>query len=1245
MADSFCPVARKAPTRYSIRDATLFAGLLIAVLVLFQLPAFAQVGTSSLGGTVYDSSGAVVPNAEVVLKNEATGVTRSVTSNSVGFFNFVSLVPGTYTVTISMQGFASWEQRDIVLNAYESRTLPNIALKVGAAATTVEVVASAEALAPVNTGESRMTLNQNMVSQLMIQGRNAAELIKILPGMAIIGASSMLDQTQYSSLTTQTNNGVVGRYAASGTQPYGGLQLTIDGGVIVDTGNMGTQVANINQDQTAELTVRNSSFDAEYAHGPVTVNAASRSGGSAFHGELYTYARGATFNSEDSYLKNQNVSKPNDHYWYPGFTIGGPVLFPHSDFNKNRDKLFFFGGFEYMLQHPVGSLYNLVVPTAAMRNGDFSAASLAPFQGHGWPSADIPCDPANSGQWWWGNFCGGAGITGGDVSSYIDPNGLAYMNTFPEPNADPADTGGYNYRYLDQSPVNRWEMKVRGDYNVTENTRLYVSYNRQAEKDLNVFGVWWWPNGTLPYPSNFPAQQLSYLWSASVTHVFSPSLTNETTFNYTSFINPLKFANPAAVEPTSVGMNIQLPFDTGTAPMIPNTLSWAAGGSVPMYFAPAFSGAWQNGAFGALKRVPSLADNLAWVKGSHTMKFGFYWARWGNQQTEGTWDSNSGFPQGRYEFDNWAWGTTGNPIADMLIGHPVNFAQTSADPVHTAWYTEMAFYAQDQWKASRRLTLNFGLRFDHEGQWFPVDEPGLLVWDPSTCTSTGTGPGCQGAELPGFTWNARNSSIPISGFKSASLVPDPRVGVAYDLFGNGKTVIRGGFGMYRYQLAYNSTISGVADGPMGIQAFQTTCNLLSWDQISDPACLPATPAGTLPAASGSIAMTALQKDDDRTPYTQNWNVMIDLRGPWNSLFEIGYAGSRSRNLLLGGNGGNNVDRIPLGAFFQPDPVTGDLYCQPPFVTTGCTGSGIPGDATVNFKPYYYSKIQVNTHGSYANYNALQMSWQKQTGRATFMFNYTWSKTMGIRDGQTDNGTGANGTIINPFNLESNYGVLGYDRTHIFNAAYVIRLPDAIKGDTVGEKIGKGFLNGWQISGITQIQSGAPIQPSTNGTLNAVYPGGWSTNAILGTDSDSGAKLVPVLTCDPRKGLSSGQYFNPACFAPPTTQGQFGNIIWPYIKGPRYFDSDLGIYKNFKITERQSLQFRVQAFNFLNHPLPDFTLRGEDLQLSFDCGSSSLCTPSALDPTLSMTNVNTSTTGKPLYTRGRRVLEFALKYTF
>ena len=276
-----------------------------------------------------------------------------------------------------------------------------------------------------------------------------------------------------------------------------------------------------------------------------------------------------------------------------------------------------------------------------------------------------------------------------------------------------------------------------------------------------------------------------------------------------------------------------------------------------------------------------------------------------------------------------------------------------------------------------------------------------------------------------------------------------------------------------------------------------------------------------------------------------------------------------------------------------------------------------------------------SHGGYSNYNAIIATWQKQTGRTTFTVNYTFSKVLGTRDGQSFNGNSAGSTEY-AFNLDSNYGVLAYDRSHIFNAAYVINLPSPVHGNPFFA----GVVNGWELSGITQWQSGPPLQANTganvNAALNASYgnvaAGPVSAQTYLGTSS---TPLIPVLTCDPRKGLSSGQYFNPGCFAPPTP-GQVGNIIWPYVKGPALFNSDLSLYKNFSIKEKQKVQLRFEAFNFLNHPLPEFNaINNSDVQLRFSDGAGNL----------SQTNQNQLTNGKPLYTVNRRVIEFAVRYTF
>jgi hypothetical protein len=352
-----------------------------------------------------------------------------------------------------------------------------------------------------------------------------------------------------------------------------------------------------------------------------------------------------------------------------------------------------------------------------------------------------------------------------------------------------------------------------------------------------------------------------------------------------------------------------------------------------------------------------------------------------------------------------------------------------------------------------------------------------------------------------------------------------------------------------------------------------------------------------------------------------YNFTISQRAPWRSVAEVQYSGSASRDQILDG-ALSDQDLIPLGAFFRTDPITGTVVS--------------PYSSSFNGNDYYpfhnYTGIQLFSHGGYTNYNAFITTWQKQTGRTTFTTNYTFSKVMGTRDGQTFNGNSAGNTNW-PYALGPNYGTLAYDHTHIFNAAYVFNLPSPIHGN----KFAGGVVNGWEFSGITQLQSGPPLQPNTGGDLNVQYGsnanGATSAQTYLGTTS---MPLLPVLTCDPRKGLSSGQYFNPNCFAPPQP-GQVGAVIWPYIKGPALFNSDLSLYKNFKIREKQKIQLRFEAFNFLNHPLPEFNATGSsaDDTLRFTNSTGALTT----------TNQNADTTGKPLFTVNRRVIEFAVRYMF
>jgi len=529
--------------------------------------------------------------------------------------------------------------------------------------------------------------------------------------------------------------------------------------------------------------------------------------------------------------------------------------------------------------------------------------------------------------------------------------------------------------------------------------------------------------------------------------------------------------------------------------------------------------------------------------------------------------------------------------------------------VYDLKYSQYSLYAQDQWKALRRLTLTYGVRLDHMGQWYPTSGQGLAVWDPASYNNTpAAGP------WTGLLWHGMDGKIPMSGFPSKLFFPEPRFGFAYDLSGNGRTVIRGGFGVYRYQLSYNSAATpGIYDEAAGIPSY----NILNPPNLGWNFAQYGLPS-SVPGIGTDIG--AMQEGDSRTPYTESYNVILSQRTPWHGTAEFQYSGNRSRDLLLSGNGFNipflgNLNKTAPGAYFLPDPVTGAI-----------NDPALGGVPSQDYRSYRnYQTILLVSHGSYQNYNAFIATWNKQSGPATFMVNYTFSKVLGIRDGESDNGAG-NGPAMDPWNLQDNYGVLSYDHTQIFNASYVVNLPKPIR---TGLLLG-GLLNGWIVSGITQLQSGAPIQPNTNGNLNLSTSGGLNSLMWLGTDSEN---LLPVLTCDPSKNLKPGQYFNPNCFAL-GPQGTNGPTVWPYIKGPAFFNSDLSIYKTFRFKEKHQIEFRLSAFNFLNHPNKQFNVGGiADQMLSFAA------------PAAGTTNSNLLTTGYPRYTTGYRVGLISLKYRF
>jgi len=1264
------------------RSSKWTAAWLVAIAAMvFSSVGLSQQLTGTLSGTAYDQSGAVVAKANVVLKNELSGDVRTATTEADGHFVITAVQPGSYSVEISAPGFASWQENNIVMNTGDSRDVPNIKLNVGGNSAQVTVISGGDAVVPTDTAEISTSLNQEVINDFPLQGRDAGELLKIMPGMALNVGSG---QGTNFDRVVGSNNGPVGAYSSNGTQPYGALAYMLDGANLVDPGNFGTQIANINQDMVASIKVLTSNYSAEYAKGPAIFQAFSKSGGQQFHGEGYFYTHNETLNSVDAYTKSQGATAIASatkaaSYYYMGGNVGGPVILPHFlHYNQNHDKLFFWGGYEYMKQQPAGSVINYNVPNAAQLGGDFSNGGIPAAALTTWPKF---YDPLTQ------NVPAGGSATSFPTAD-IDPNILGILKLYPAPNETPAVGNGYqNYNYVNTSPQNRWEATGKVDYALSDNDKITGSYSYQKENDLAPISIWWATPNTLPYPSPGASKTVTYIILTNYTHVFNATTTNEFVFTWSHFVNPYSLSNPSKVSRSTVGFHAPGLFGNPTTQMpniMPDYCCSEQMASFNYYPLP-------GGSFGGIKQVPAFYDNFTKVVATHTLKGGFYWDSSHNNQ-----NSNSPL-NGTYNLQTYGSNSTTNLVADTMLGNINSYQQQNTLVNANTQYHQWSIYAQDQWKAARSLTISYGLRFDHVGQWYGYPN-GMQVWDPNSYVN-----GPNAPANTGLLWHAIDSKIPLSGFKSPLFYLAPRLGFAYDIFGTGKTVFRGGWATYRYQATSETASAG--NGPAGSFGYATPTVFNGYAGISgfNP------PSSVNQNGNGTYnTVDAMQQGDDRAPFTNNWNATISQALPWRSVLEAAYIGNRSGNEYMDGSNSNiyNINNVRPGGLFGIDPNPSSPsygnYVSPS--APGCSTPGpkynpandslacaanrgiyTPSANSNDFRPLQqYGNFYLLTHLPFQKYNALQVSFQKQSGPVTFVTNYTFSKVLGIRDGGSNNGP-QNGSGVDPFVIRNNYGPLGYDHTNILNFTYNWALPTFIHSDAAGMKILGGAVNGWKISGYTAFQSGAPYQPTQSANMNSSFASGLTVPTVAHPDlPDNSIKLpvtlangdpliatsinpstwfgsnaynsvIPALTCNPLKGLhkvatedgTQGMRFNPACFTTPA-YGQQGPTILPYMRLPNYWDSDLGIYKSFHVTENQRLEIRASATNWLNHPLGQFGLAGNsDNSLNFQQTTAATCTGCAGLNVVSqaLTNQNTLTTGAPAFKAGSRFVTLAAKYYF
>ena len=1114
----------------------------VCVTLLLGGGAAAQTVTGTISGSVVDTSGQVIAGATVKLINERTGETRTASTVENGGFTFPALQPGQYTIKVEHKGFRGVERKGNILPSSEHLSVGNLELSVGEISETVTTVAEGTSV-QTESSEHTALLTSKQLEMVAIRGRDVVSMLRILPGVSQNVDTEFLG----GNFGTSTPNIQGNRATWSSVQ--------VDGLTGNDLGSPNTFSSPINLDAIGEVKVLLNNYQAEYGrNGGSGVNIVTKSGSRAFHGSGYWYKRHEQWNANDFFNNRNNVTKPLYRFSTLGFTVGGPVYIPKT-FNTNKEKLFFFYSLEDSRVKNFQPVRQVTTPTDLERRGDFSqsrtaAGALILIKD---PSNTNPCTASNTAGCFKDNII---------PTARISKNGQALLNIFPLPNQlNTAITLG-NFNYQVQEVINQPRRQ----------NLLRVDWRPNAKDAISVRGSTWWADSL-----GYAVAAGSANWGLVQQHYTFTN--NEVALNYTRIITPAlinEFTTGVhhSVEKGPPGSDAELQRVVRENRGL-GTLGQFFPANNPLHIIPqisSFGGVLNPALITYDGRFPlrgadtiiNFTDNLSYVRGGHNFKAGFFAERLRNYEGE------QGTYGGSFDFSV----DTNNPLnsgyayANALLGNFRSYTESNTRPSNEGRKTSLAWFIQDNWRVSRRLTLDYGLRFVWYSQWsqnsgkaaaFALERysraKAPVLYLPTcakvvaSCASAdrrALNPITKevlaavfiGAVVPG-TGDPFNGSVVATdpdypkGFRDqVPVLVEPRFGFAYDFAGDGKTAIRGSFGVF------HNTVSP------GIRAFTQNAPVQFNPQLFYGNL------DTFLSSGTTIFPNNIQSFERRalSPSVYNFSLGVQRDVGFGTVVEVSYVGNLARHLQVS----RNINLVPYGSRFlsqNADPATPTSVLNDNF-----------------FRPFPgWGNITYNEFSANSNYNSLQVAANRRFIKGLqFGVAYTWSKAMDLADADGDGVA-----VYRPVRIW-NYGKAGFDQTHILVFNYVWDLPRATKL-WANPVIGAVFDN-WQVSGITTFASGLPSGITLTTSDNADITGGGDAARVVITGN-------PILS---NSQQSFARWFNTTAFARPA-KGDFGNAPKDVFRLPGTNNWDLSFFKNIPLkSETRSLQLRWEMYNAFNH---------------------------------------------------------------